>query len=309
MKKIFATIAAIVLAAGLSFAQDLASATELYNNGAAALANGDKAGALESFNQALTAATALGDEGKEVADNCKNAIPKVTLSLATDAFKAADYDGAIAKVKEAAELAEKYGVDEVAEEAGKRLPQFIIQKGNVLIKENPAAAAAAYKEALELEPENGSTALRLGQALNASGDFEGAVAALEQATANGQEANAKKQLSTIHLKKASAALKEKKLTDAVNLALKANEYSPNPQALQVAGTASQLAGKNNDAIKYFTQYLDAAPTAKNAGQIAYTVGALYQGAKNIEKAKEYYQKASTDPKYGAEAKKLLDTLK
>lgn len=309
MKKIFATIAAIVLAAGLSFAQDLASATELYNNGAAALANGDKAGALEAFNQALTAATALGDEGKEVADNCKNAIPKVTLSLAKDAFKAADYDGAIAKVKEAAEVAGKYGEEEVSEEAAKLLPQFITQKGNGLIKENPAAAAAAYKEALELDPENGSTALRLGQALNASGDFEGAVAALEQAAANGQEANAKKQLSTMHLKKASAALKEKKFTDAVNLALKANEYSANPQALQVAGTASQLAGKNNDAIKYFTQYLDAAPTAKNAGQIAYTVGALYQGAKNIEKAKEYYQKASTDPKFGAEAKKLLDTLK
>lgn len=309
MKKIFATIAAIVLAAGLSFAQDLASATELYNNGAAALANGDKAGALDAFNQALTMAEALGEEGKEVADNCKNAIPKVTLSLAKDAFKAADYDAAISKVKEAAALAEKYAEAETAEEAATLLPQFMTQKGNSLIKENPAAAAAAYKEALALDPDNGSTALRLGQALNASGDFEGAVAALEQAAANGQEANAKKQLSTIHLKKASVALKEKKFANAIELALKANEYSANPQALQVAGTAAQFAGKNNDAIKYFTEYLEMAPTAKNAGQIAYTVGALYQGAKNIEKAKEYYQKASTDPKYGAEAKKLLDTLK
>lgn len=309
MKKIFATIAAIVLAAGLSFAQDLASATELYNNGAAALANGDKTGALEAFNQALIMATAIGEEGNDVAVNCRSAITKVTLSLAKDAYKASDFDGAIAKLKEAAELAEKYGEEEVGEEAAKLLPQFLTLKGNSLLKENPAAAAAVYKEALALNPENGSTALRLGQALNASGDFEGAVAALEQAEANGQEANARKQLSTIHLKKASTALKEKKLADAVSLALKANEYSPNPQALQIAGTASQLAGKNNDAIMYFTQYLEAAPAAKNAGQIAYTVGALYQGTKNIEKAKEYYQKASTDPKYGPEAKKLLDTLK
>ena len=52
-----------------------------------------------------------------------------------------------------------------------------------------------------------------------------------------------------------------------------------------------------------------APSASNAGQIAYTIGALYQQAKNIEKAKEFYQKATTDAKFGAEAKKLLDALK
>ena len=39
------------------------------------------------------------------------------------------------------------------------------------------------------------------------------------------------------------------------------------------------------------------------------MGALYQGAKNNAKAKEYYAKAVNDPKYGAEAKKLLDALK
>lgn len=309
MKKIFATFAALILAASLAFAQDLAQATELYNNGAAALSNGEKTVALDAFTQALNMATALGEEGKEVVENCKNAIPKIIISLAKDAFKASNFDEAIAKVKDAAETAAKFGDSDIADEAGKLLPQFIIQKGNSLIKADPVAAANAYKEALALDTTNGGAALRLGQALNASGDFEGAVNAFQQAAENGQEANALKQLSTIHLKKASTCLKEKKLADAVALALKANEYSANPQALQVAGTASQLAGKNNDAIKYFTQYLEAAPTAKNAGQIAYTVGALYQGTKNIEKAKEYYQKATTDPKYGAEAKKLLDALK
>ena len=91
--------------------------------------------------------------------------------------------------------------------------------------------------------------------------------------------------------------------------MKANEYAPNAQALQLAGQASQAAGKNNDAIKYFQQYLEAAPNASNAGAIAYTVGALYQTAKNNTKAKEFYTKAASDPKYGAEAKKMLDALK
>ena len=92
-------------------------------------------------------------------------------------------------------------------------------------------------------------------------------------------------------------------------AAKVNDYTENAQAWQIAGQASQAAGKNNDAIKYFEKYLAAAPDASNAGAIAYTVGALYQQAKNNAKAKEYYTKAASDPKYGAEAKKMLDALK
>ena len=62
-------------------------------------------------------------------------------------------------------------------------------------------------------------------------------------------------------------------------------------------------------INYFEQYLEAAPNAKNAGQVAYTVGALYQQAKNNAKAKEFFAKAVNDPKYGADAKKALAALK
>ena len=106
-----------------------------------------------------------------------------------------------------------------------------------------------------------------------------------------------------------ASLKAKKYADAVKDAVTSNEYVANPQALQVAGQASQLSGKNADAIKYFEQYLEAAPNAKNAGQIAYTVGALYQQAKNNAKAKEYFSKATSDPKFGADAQKALNSLK
>ena len=309
MKKIIASLAAVVFAAGLVGAQDFAGITEIYNNGAASLTAGDKAGALASFEEALEKATALGEEGKDIVENCKNIIPNINLSIAKDFIKASDYDSAIQKLVAVLEIAKNLGAEDILAEAEGLIPQVKMQKGNGLLKENPAAAAEIYKEIIDADATNGMAALRLGQALGASGDSDGAVAAFEQAAANGQEKMALKQLSTLFLKKASAALKSKSFGDAVTAALKANEYLANPQALQIAGQASQLAGKNNDAIKYFTQYLEAAPDAKNAGQIAYTVGALYQGAKNIEKAKEFYQKAASDPKYGAEAQKLLNSLK
>ena len=49
MKKIFASIAAVVLALSSVQAQDLAQITEIYNTGAASLTSGDKETALKAF--------------------------------------------------------------------------------------------------------------------------------------------------------------------------------------------------------------------------------------------------------------------
>ena len=306
----FATLAALAVALGAAYAQDLAAVTELYNAGAEAVSAGDKTGALKSFEQALTQAAALGEEGAEVVTNCKNIIPSLTLSIAKDLVKESKFDEAVAQLGEAVAVAEKYEAAEVAAEAKGLIPQVKMSKaGNLLNAKDYDGAAAVYREVLEADPSNGNAALRLGAALNGAGKTEEAKAAFEQAAANGQEATANKQLGNLYLKDAAAALKEKKYADAVTAAVKVNEYTENAQAWQIAGQASQLAGKNNDAIKYFEKYLEAAPDASNAGAIAYTVGALYQQAKNNAKAKEFYTKAASDPKYGAEAKKMLDALK
>lgn len=310
MRKIIATIAAIALATGFAAAQDLASVTELFNTAATSLNDGNKSAALEQFNNALTQATALGEEGNEIVANCKDILPKIVVSIAKDLVKDSELDGAIGKLGEAIELAKNYNAAEALADAQELLPQVKKQKGANLLKDKDyAGAAEVFKGIVAEDPTDGVSSLRLGQALNALGQADEAIAAFEAAAANGQEANANKQIGNVYLKKAAAALKAKKYADAVDAAVKTTEYADNAQAWQIAGQASQLAGKSNDAIKYFEKYLEASPNAKNAGQIAYTLGALYQQNKNVAKAKEFYTKASTDPKYGAEAKKLLDALK
>ena len=309
MKKLIATIAAFTVALGAAFAQDLAAVTEVYNAGAEAVST-DKAAALKSFEEALKLAEALGDEGQEIVANCKNIIPNIRMSLAKDLVKESKFDEAVAALQEVEKVAEAYEAFDVADEAKILVPQVkMSHAGNLLNGKDYDGAAAIYKEVLDADPANGNAALRLGVALNGAGKLEEAKAAFETAAANGQEATANKQIGNIYLKEAAAALKEKKYADAVAAAAKVNDYTENAQAWQIAGQASQAAGKNNDAIKYFEQYLEAAPTASNAGAIAYTVGALYQTAKNNAKAKEFYTKAASDPKYGAEAKKMLDALK
>ena len=283
--------------------------TELYNAGAESISI-NKESALKSFEEALKLAEALGEEGQEVVANCKNIIPNLKLSIAKDLVKASQFDEAIEALKDVEKVAKEYGAEEVEVEAESLIPQIKMSKANGLYKaKDYDAAAAAFQEILDADPTNGNAAFYKGAALVGAGKNAEAIAAFEIAAANGQEANANKQIGNIYLKDAANALKAKKYADAVAAAAKVNDYKEDAQAWQIAGQASQLAGKNNDAIKYFEKYLEAAPTASNAGAIAYTVGALYQGAKNNAKAKEFYTKALSDAKYGAEAKKMLDALK
>lgn len=310
MKKIVLVLCSFVLTAGILSAQDINQATDTYNFGATALSNGEKESALASFQQALSEAMECGEDGAELVANCKDIIPTLHLSIAKDFIKDEKYDDAVAKLKEAAEVAKEYGSTETSDEATELIPQVFMQKGNSFVNAKKyAEAAEAYKSLLEIDATNGMALLRLGVALTGAGDNAGAIEAFKKAADNGQANTAKKQLANIYLKQAAADLKAKKYAEAIVAAEEVGKYAENAQAYLVAGQASQQLKKNNEAIAYFEKYLTASPNAKNAPAISFTVAALYQQAGNKEKAVEFYQKVATDPTYGGQAKAQLDALK
>ena len=309
MKKFILALAAFAMTAGLMSAQDLATATETYNNGAEQFQNGDKVAALDLFKKALTMGEALGDEGAEIVANCKNTIPALTLSIGKDLVKDKDYDAAIEKIAEAEKVAKEYENDEVIADAAELLPQVYTAAGTAAYTAKEMDKAVSFFEkSLALTPENGATALRLGQALNALGKVEEAKAAFKTAMANGQEENAKKQLGNIIIREAQAAQKAGKNADVVSIIAQADEEGliTNAAAYQLAASASQKLNKISDAIKYFEKFIEADPDNKNVGAIAYTIGALYQGQKNNAKALEFYKKA-VSAGY-ADAQKMVDAL-
>lgn len=307
MKKIILSLIALALSVGFASAQDMAQATDTYNSGAAALSNGEKASALEFFTKAIKEAEACGDEGAEIIANCKGVIPSIVLSIAKDLVKEADYTAAFAKIDEAAKVAAEYASEEVATEAAELLPQVKkLWAKSLYDKKDFAAAVDAYKEVLTLDAEDGASALRLAMALANSGAAQAdVIAAYEKAATLGQEANANKQIASIYLKDAAAQLKAKAYAAAAEAAKKANEYGENAQAYLVLGQASQQLKKNAEAIPAFEKYLELSPSAKNAGAIALTIGALYQGDKNNAKALEFYKKAQ---ELGTDAKQYIDAL-
>lgn len=313
MKKFVLTLAAMIMAAGLVSAQDLSTATETYNNAAEQLNLGNKEEALASFQEALSMGESLGDDGAELVANCKKIIPSIVLSLGKELYNAQDFAGALAKMNEADAIAKEYGNDEVVAEIAELLPQVNINKAmteanDAFKAKDLAKAVEGYKEVLSLDTENGAAALRVVQCLANLGDIEGAKGYLETAEANGQGENAKKVLGGALLKQAAANLKAGKNAEAVAAAVESAEYAENAQAFLVAGQAASKLGKDADAIKYYEQFLEASPEAKNAGAITFTVGALYQKLGNKAKAVEFYNKVVNDPKFGEQAKQLVASL-
>ena len=308
MKKILVSLAALFAAATMLSAQSMADATETAKLANESLSTGDFATALAGFQEALKMADACGEEGIDLVATCKSVIPDLTRRIARSLADEKKYDEAFAKYQEAIAIAKEYGDDATVAKAEEQIPILYYNKANDLLNAKDfAGAVEAYDKVLEIEPANGNAAFKKGEALRNAGKADEAIEAYKLAAANGQEKNANTRLGSVYLAKAQAELKGKKFAEAVADANANYEYSQNASAFQIAGMASQYAGKNADAIGYFEKYLEAAPNAKNAGQIAYTIGALYQNSKNNAKAKEYYQKAVASGY--ADAQKALAALK
>lgn len=310
MKKIILTLFAAALSIGMMSAQDMSQATETAKNANEALVNKDYATALTGFKEALTQASACGEDGAELVATCKDIIPTIVLNIAKNEIKEAKYDAGLATLAEAIKVAGEYGKDDVADEASTLVGQAKKAKANALAKaKDYTGAIAAYKEVLASDPTDGVSALQLAVALNATGDKDGAIAAFEQAAENGQQANAVKQLANIYLKDAQALLKEKKYKEAAAACEKSNSYVESANAYKLAASAATQLKDNKAAVAAYEKYLELSPDAKDANGIQFTVAALYQQLGNKEKAKEFYTKVAGDAQYGAQAKQQLDALK
>ena len=298
------------MAAGVASAQDINKAIELANSGNEAFQLGEYQLAIDAFKNSLTIAEGLGEAGAEHAATCKTAICNIYLSNSKNLLKAADYDGALAKLNETIAVAEGYGASDTAAEAKELIPSVYMAQGNAALKvKDMAGAIAAYTKVTEINPTNGDAYLRLGRALAASGKMNEAVAAYESAAANGEEADAKKQLSNLFLKLAQASAKAKDNQGAIENALKANSYLENANAYKLAASSAQKMGNNAQCIEFYEKYLEIKPNAKDAAGVTFTIAALYQQLGNKAKAIESYTKVAADPQYGAGAQEQLKALK
>ena len=303
MKKIAKLFAATLFALSVCVAanaQDLAQATELYNNAATALNGGDKAGALEGFQKALEMTASLGEDGAALATDCKNIIPNILLSLGKDAANAKDTQKAVEYLAQAQKLGAEYGQAEVADEAKALVPQIYVAEANALLNEKKfAEAAAEYQKAIDLNGENGVAWLRLGMCKSNAGDVEGAVAAFAKASEFGQKAAADKQLGNIYGKAAQAAYKAKNFAGTLENVLKANEYGFTK--LNVYGGMAAFNLKKYDQCISLLE-------GDNSTNAKYYLARAYEAKGDNAKACENYKAIASDKNFGAYATSKVGTL-
>ena len=293
MKRLFVAFAAFALAAGIASAQDYNAAVETFNMGAQTLET-NKAEALTQFKSALAQFEACAEEeAAEMVAQCKKIIPQTILSIAKEQINNAEYDEAVATLKEAAAVAEGYGIEDVVADATELIPNAWSRKGAALLKAKDfAAAAAAFKEVVALTPEDGQSQLLYGQALMQAGDNDAAVAALEAAAAAGKAEQAGKLLSNLFLKEGMALVKAGKSAEAIEVLEKANQYVESANAYKLIASAQTKLGKSKAAIDAYKKYLEVDPNAKDAADVMFTIAATAQKAGDKATAIEYYKKLS-----------------
>ena len=309
MKRLFVAFAALTLAAGIASAQDYNAAVEAFNMGAQTLES-NKAEALTQFKSALAQFEACEEEeAAEMVAQCKKIIPQTILSIAKEQINNAEYDEAVATLKEAASVAEGYGIDEIVTDAKNLIPNAWSRKGATLLKAKDfAGAATAFKEVVALTPEDGQSQLLLGQALMQAGDNDAAVAALEAAAAAGKTEQANKLLSNVFLKEGMALVKAGKSAEAIEALEKSNGYLESSNAYKLIASAYTKLGKSKNAIDAYKKYLEIDPSAKDAADVMFTIAATAQKAGDKATAIEYYKKLSSNAKYAAQAAQQLGVL-
>lgn len=313
MKKFLFLFVAAITSAGILSAQDLNSALELANQGNDAYTAGSPELALEAFQESMKIAEGLGEEGASHVETCKTAISNIYLSLAKNVYKSQDWNGAVAAFEKAQEIATQYGNTDVAEEAAKLITS---SKANNLsdlaseAKKNKDFQTAAdyYKQMVEMDPSNGGYALQLGQTYISLKNWDGALEMLTIAKDNGQEKNALKLLSSMFSRRSQMSLKSKNYQEAIDFALKANEYQPSAGAFKTAGDAAAAMGKTEASIEHYTKGLEVADS-KTKSALIYSLGAAYANTGNKAKATELFQQIANDPRYGANARAILQQLK
>lgn len=308
MKKVFAAIGALALAAAVASAQDYNAGIEAFNAGATALET-NKAEALNSFKSALAQFQACEEEeAAEMVAKCKDIIPSTILSIAKEQINGAEYDTAVETLAQAEAVAKEYGNENIVAEVADLVPNVYMRKGSSLIKAKDfAGAVPAFQKVTELSPENGQAFLLLGQATMQTGNLDGAIEAFIKASELGQEAKTGKLLSNCFLKKGQAAMKAGKNDDAIAALTESNKYLETANAYKLIANIYTKSGKSADAIEAYKKYLEVDPNAKDSADIILTIAATAQKAGDKATAKDYYKKLA-GTKHAATAEAQLKTL-
>ena len=309
MKKFLVVFASLGLALS-AMAQDFNEAVETFNQAAQAES---KAEALNLFKQAYTQFVACGEEAEaqDKVEELKGIIPAYSVAVAKESIAAKDYDAAIVALEAAAADCAEFGAEDKAAEVNDLFGfTYKASAKKALAAKDAQTAFSLLKKSVEYDSNDGEAQFLLGRLYLSSGKIDEAKAAFEIASANGREADVKKQLFNYYYNNGQKAQQAKKFAEAVEDYKAALEINPEPEKAAIffkMGISYGALGKKADQNEALKKYcaLDAAAAAND--DILLTIAQNAVALKDAETAKEFYGKlaSSKNEAYAKEAKNYL----
>lgn len=306
MKKIKSFLAVClftVLTFGTVAAQDMQSATDLFNAGGKALSESNYVAAIESFNKSLKMLETLSaedraEEGDAMVFECKNIIPQIHLRYGKELATAGEVDNSIVQIKLAAETAAKYEQVEVIEEANMLIPQLLLANATNLLNDGKLPESiAGFKKVIAADATNKDAYYRMGLAESRLNNEDGALKAFEKAIELGDTENSARQIAVIYLKRSAAATRTRNWAEVFENAKKSNEYNESPQGNKLVGLAGVQLKKYDEAIAALESYYAIDPNAQDKSSTIYNLAVAYEAKGNNAKACGYYKQLLNDATY------------
>lgn len=175
-------MAILLMPAFSSYAQSYNDAIEKFNEALEVAQNRDFPNAIILFKETITISEAVGSEADDIKTRAEGQIPRLALQIAALELRERNFGEGIEALKDAEELALKYGDEQNAQRARSNLPRAYLQYGNTFYREGESARAEEqYRAALEIAPTYATAYYQLGLVYRQKEELEEALGYFDRA--------------------------------------------------------------------------------------------------------------------------------
>ncbi|MBK7030739.1 MAG: hypothetical protein IPH45_16705 [Bacteroidales bacterium] len=299
------------------FSQTKDDAGNAYN-AARTLSTTDKAGALKGMIEVVTMSEKIGAEADDIKNMAIAVIPDWQYQIANDFLKEKKYDEAITAFEQTIVLAEKYNDTEKKSKSLGQLPKLHFIKGQEALKaDNTDGAIASFDKAIGFDPEYTKAYFSKGAAYKKKGDFDNMQKAMDKAYELGIKTNdtataakAKDAMGSTFLSRSNKAFAAKNYAQAIELANKSLEYTPESSSTFLILCVSYNAQVKSDlALEAANKGLAIEQKPEKQADFYFQIGKAYEGKKDNANACANYKKVTTGPNKAAADYQMKTVLK
>ncbi|KPQ00794.1 MAG: exported TPR repeat domain protein [Bacteroidetes bacterium HLUCCA01] len=179
---ILAGLTLTLLAFSSAQAQSYEDVIIAFNEATELAQQGSHTEAIAAFERVITISDQVGTEADEIKTRAQNQLPTLHFLIARDLFSSQQLLEAADAFKSAAEVAQQYGNQQIAQRSLQAIPQIYLRQGNVHMRnEEFDQALSMYDQALSYQPAYAAAIYQKGLVYRQQEDLDNALTYFDQA--------------------------------------------------------------------------------------------------------------------------------